>query len=143
MGISAQVTFWGQQLDVAPYFSAADVFIMSSQSEGLPMSLLQAFSLGLPAIVTDVGGMAEVVRRAQGGLVVPLGDAGAMARAIVQLANNEGTRQQLSKNAENAFRSDFAPGSMVDAYSYLYQPSPRNRPKALASLWSKPKEPRL
>ena len=65
LGIAGQVTFWGQQLDVAPFFSAADAFIMSSRSEGLPVSLLQAFSLGLPAIVTDVGGMAEVVRLAQ------------------------------------------------------------------------------
>ena len=68
LGIAGQVTFWGQQLDVAPFFSAADAFIMSSKSEGLPMSLLQAFSLGLPAIVTDVGGMAEVVRLSQAGL---------------------------------------------------------------------------
>ena len=71
LGIAEQVTFWGQQLDVAPYFSAADAFIMSSKSEGLPISLLQAFSLGLPAIVTDVGGMAEVVRLAQAGVTVP------------------------------------------------------------------------
>ena len=67
LGIAEQVTFWGQQLDVTPFFSAADAFIMSSKSEGLPVSLLQAFSLGLPAIVTDVGGMAEVVRLAQAG----------------------------------------------------------------------------
>ena len=70
LGIAGQVTFWGQQLDVAPFFSAADAFIMSSRSEGLPVSLLQAFSLGLPAIVTDVGGMAEVVRLAQAGFTV-------------------------------------------------------------------------
>ena len=56
LGIAGQVTFWGQQLDVAPFFSAADAFIMSSTTEGLPVSLLQAFSLGLPVIVTDVGG---------------------------------------------------------------------------------------
>ena len=60
LGIYSQTTFWGQQLDVAPFFSAADAFIMSSRLEGLPVSLLQAFSVGLPAIVTDVGGIAEV-----------------------------------------------------------------------------------
>ncbi len=70
LGVAGQVKFWGQQLDVAPFFSAADAFIMSSRSEGLPMSLLQAFSLGVPAIVTDVGGMAEVVRLAQAGMTV-------------------------------------------------------------------------
>ena len=63
------MTFWGEQLDPAPFFSAADAFIMSSTSEGLPISLLQAFSMGLPAIVTDVGGMAEAVQLADAGLI--------------------------------------------------------------------------
>ena len=79
LGIAEQVTFWGQQLDVAPFFSAADAFIMSSKSEGLPMSLLQGFSLGLPAIVTDVGGMAEVVRLAKAGFAVSATDPAEMA----------------------------------------------------------------
>ncbi|MGB0066224.1 MAG: glycosyltransferase, partial [Terracidiphilus sp.] len=68
LGIAEQVSFWGHQSDVAPFFSCADAFVMSSKSEGLPLSLLQGFSLGVPAIVTDVGGMAEVVRLAQAGL---------------------------------------------------------------------------
>ena len=76
LGIADSVTFWGQQLDVAPFFSAADAFIMSSKSEGLPISLLQGFSLGLPAIVTDVGGMAEVVRLAKAGITVSATDPG-------------------------------------------------------------------
>ena len=61
-GVASRITFWGEQLDPAPYFSAADAFIMSSTSEGLPISLLQAFSIGLPVIVTDVGGMSEAAR---------------------------------------------------------------------------------
>ena len=121
LGISAQVTFWGQQLDVAPFFSAADAFIMSSISEGLPMSLLQAFSLGLPAIVTDVGGMAEVVRLSKAGLTVPLTDSAEMAAAILRLARGDAEREQLSKSAEEAFHSRFTLQTMVDAYSDLYR----------------------
>ncbi len=49
-------------MDTAQFFSAADAFVMSSRSEGLPMSLLQAMSLGLPAVLTDTDGGAEVVR---------------------------------------------------------------------------------
>lgn len=67
LGIDDRVTFWGQQADVAPFFSGAGIFIMSSRSEGLPASLLQGFSLGVPAIVTNVGGMAEAVRKAEAG----------------------------------------------------------------------------
>jgi glycosyltransferase involved in cell wall biosynthesis len=121
LGIAGQVTFWGQQLDVSPFFSAADAFIMSSKSEGLPMSLLQAFSLGLPAIVTDVGGMAEVVQLAQAGMIVSAADPPEMATAILRLAESDAEREQFSKNAEATFQSQFTLQTMVDAYMDLYR----------------------
>jgi glycosyltransferase involved in cell wall biosynthesis len=127
LGIASQVTFWGQQLDVAPFFSAADAFIMSSKSEGLPMSLLQAFSLGLPAIVTDVGGMAEVVRLAKAGFIVPVTDPAGMAAAILRMAANDAERTQFSINAEEAFHSRFTLETMVDAYMDLYRNAARAR----------------
>ncbi|MGA1983718.1 MAG: glycosyltransferase family 4 protein [Acidobacteriaceae bacterium] len=127
LGIAAQVTFWGQQLDVAPYFSAADAFIMSSRSEGLPMSLLQAFSLGLPAIVTDVGGMAEVVRLAQAGLTVSLTGPAEMTAAIQLLASKDAERQQFSRNTRAAFQASFTLQIMVDAYMDLYRDTARAR----------------
>jgi glycosyltransferase involved in cell wall biosynthesis len=125
--ISDRVTFWGQQLDVAPHFSAADTFIMSSKSEGLPISLLQAFSLGTPAIVTDVGGMAEVVRMAAAGVVVPPQDASAMAEAILRMKENTEERRQLSAQAEAAFASYFSLQTMVDGYASLYRDTARMR----------------
>jgi len=121
------VRFWGQQLDVAPFFSAADAFIMSSKSEGLPVSLLQAFSLGLPAIVTDVGGMAEVVRLAKAGIPVSATDAAGMAAAILRLAGSDSEREQFSRNAEAAFQARFTLEAMVDAYMDLYRNTPRAR----------------
>lgn len=127
LGICSQVTFWGQQLDVAPFLSAADAFIMSSKSEGLPMSLLQAFSLGLPAIVTDVGGMAEVVRLARAGFTVRPDDPAEMAAAIVRMAEGEAERAQFSKNGTAAFHSRFALETMVDAYMDLYRNTRRAR----------------
>ncbi|MGD0730482.1 MAG: glycosyltransferase [Terracidiphilus sp.] len=131
LGISAQVTFWGQQLDVAPFFSAADAFIMSSRSEGLPVSLLQAFSLGLPAIVTDVGGMAEVVRMSRAGFTVPVSDPAQMATAILRLASNDSEREQFSTQAEEAFHKHFTLQTMVDAYMDLYRNTVRARPIGL------------
>jgi glycosyltransferase involved in cell wall biosynthesis len=125
LGIDSQITFWGQQLDVAPFFSAADAFIMSSKSEGLPMSLLQAFSLGLPAIVTDVGGMAEVVRLAQAGFTVPVSDPAGMVAAILRLAAGDAERLRFSANARDAFLSRFTLQTMVDAYMDLYRNTAR------------------
>ena len=133
LGITGQVTFWGQQLDVTPFFSAADVFIMSSKSEGLPMSLLQGFSLGLPAIVTDVGGMADAVRISKAGLSVSANDPSEMASAILRLAGSESERRQFSINAEAAFRSCFTPGAVVNAYMDLYRNTARARSAATAA----------
>ncbi|MGP8226869.1 MAG: glycosyltransferase [Terracidiphilus sp.] len=125
LGITSQVTFWGQQLDVAPFFSAADAFVMSSTSEGLPISLLQAFSVGLPAIVTDVGGMAEVVRLARAGLTVPVNEPAAMAAAILRLASSDAELTQFSQNAKAAFSAHFTLRSIVDAYMELYRRTPQ------------------
>jgi glycosyltransferase involved in cell wall biosynthesis len=127
LGITSQVTFWGRKLDVAPFFSAADAFIMSSKSEGLPISLLQAFSLGLPAIVTDVGGMAEVVQLAGAGFTVSVIDPAGMAAAILRLAAGDAERAQFSINAEDAFHARFTLEIMADAYMDLYRKPARTR----------------
>jgi len=120
LSIASQVTFWGQQLEVAPFFSSADAFVMSSQSEGLPVSLLQGFSLGVPAIVTNVGGMAEVVRLANAGPIVSATDPGDMAAAMLQIARDGEGRRRFSENAESAFRERFSFQIMADAYMDLY-----------------------
>jgi len=120
LGIDANVTFWGQQMDVSTYFSSADLFVMSSTSEGLPVSLLQSFSIGLPAVVTDVGGMSEVVRNSGGGLVVPSQDASSMAQAILKLAQDRDERLRLSANARAAFNAKFSLEIMVRNYMELY-----------------------
>jgi glycosyltransferase involved in cell wall biosynthesis len=91
----------------------------------LPISLLQAFSLGLPAIVTNVGGMAEVVRVAQAGLTVSAEDPGEMAAAILRLAGSESERKQYSVNAEAGFYSRFTLQATADAYMGLYRKAPR------------------
>jgi glycosyltransferase involved in cell wall biosynthesis len=119
--IAGQVTFWGHQSDVAPFFSCADAFVMSSKSEGLPLSLLQSFSLGVPAIVTDVGGMAEVVRLANAGLVVSAADPADMAAAILEMAKSDSRRSQYSAAAVDAFRSQFSLDTMINAYLALYR----------------------
>jgi glycosyltransferase involved in cell wall biosynthesis len=120
LGIANSVTFWGERLDVAGFFRAADVYCMSSVSEGLPMSLLQAMSVGLPSIVTDVGGMAEVVRNSHAGLTPAVGDAAAMADAIVALASDETRRRLFAENACTAYNENFTLERMDQAYMSLY-----------------------
>ena len=115
------VTFWGQRLDVDRFFSAADLFVMTSVSEGLPMSLLQAMSVGVPALVTDVGGMAEIVKLNQCGMLAPVGDVAAIATAIIQLASDAERRATYGLHAAAAYRAHFTLEHMATAYMQLYR----------------------
>ena len=84
------------------------------------MSLLQAMSVGLPALVTDVGGMAEVVRLAGCGLLAPVGDSAAMADAIVRLAEDADLRAEFSRNAVATYEAQFTLERMNAGYMELY-----------------------
>ncbi|MBS1815514.1 MAG: glycosyltransferase [Acidobacteria bacterium] len=121
LGISERVTFFGQQMDTGPFFHSADAFVMSSVSEGLPMSLLQAMSAGLPAVLTDVGGMREVLQRSQSGLLAPVGNSALMAEAIVELATNDALRIEFRQRALSAFQQEFTLEQMDAAYMDLYR----------------------
>jgi glycosyltransferase involved in cell wall biosynthesis len=121
LGVEDRVSFFGQQLDTERFFYSADALAMSSVSEGLPMSLLQAMSIGLPAVLTDVGGMREVLGFSGGGLLAPVGDAEAMAEAIVKLAIDEALREEFGRRALDAYRAEFTLQQMDAAYMQLYR----------------------
>lgn len=85
------------------------------------MSLLQAMSIGLPAVVTDVGGMREVVQLSQGGLRVPVGDAAAMADAMLRIAADDTARERFGEAARTAYQQHFTLAAMDAAYQRLYR----------------------
>lgn len=118
--VADRVRFYGQRLDTAGFFRAADVFTMSSVSEGLPMSLLQSMSIGLPALVTDVGGMREVLQLSDGGVRTPVGDHVAMAGAMVRMATEAKSREVCGESAQAAFQANFTLEQMNAAYLQLY-----------------------
>jgi len=78
---------------------AADVFVLCSRHEGLPMALIEAMSAGIPAVCTSVGGMKEVIIDGHNGLLVQLNDVQAMADAIQRLWEDKALRKRLSSNA--------------------------------------------
>lgn len=120
LGVAGKVRFFGQRLDTAGLFRAADCFAMSSVSEGLPMSLLQSMSIGLPSIVTDVGGMQEVLQLSDGGLLAPVGDDAAMAAAMVRMASDFDLRHGCGEQARAAYQANFTLDAMHEAYLRLY-----------------------
>jgi glycosyltransferase involved in cell wall biosynthesis len=120
LGLKKCVTFFGQQPDVSPFLLAADLFVSSSVTEGLPVSLLEAMSAGLPALVTDVGGMGEIARLTGAVTLVPSSSPEDMARA---LCNAVSRRQELPKRgrlASYCYEQHFRPERMLDEYMNLY-----------------------
>jgi glycosyltransferase involved in cell wall biosynthesis len=99
IGLSGHVFFEGFQKDVRPYLQASSAFILTSHVEGLPLSILEAMACGLPSIVTDVGGNAEVITDRVHGLIVPRGSVEAIADAISYLANHPQERANMARMA--------------------------------------------
>jgi glycosyltransferase involved in cell wall biosynthesis len=101
MGLAGHVFFEGFQEDVRPYLQAGSAFILTSHMEGLPLSILEAMACGLPPIVTDVGGNAEIITHRVHGLIVPRGSVEAIADAISYLVNRPQERAQMAAMARS------------------------------------------
>jgi len=115
------VQFCGERVDVGNWLRSADIFVMSSVSEGLPISILEAMAAGLPAIVTDVGGMPEVVNLSGAGTTVPARDARTLAAAIVNFAARRHELKELGQRARSCYTQHFTPERMASQYLALYQ----------------------
>ncbi len=113
------VNFIGVTNDIPQFLYDADLFIMSSAWEGLPISLTEAAISGLPCIVTNVGGCSEVIVRSNNGLIIEPHDSQALANAITKVVTNKSTMEQWSRNAiENIEK--YSIEKAVDSHISLY-----------------------
>ncbi len=99
LGLGERFRFLGHQADPVAVLAAADVFTLTSRHEGLPISMLEAMALGLPLVVSAVGGIPEVVTDGVEGLLVPPGDPAPFAAAYLRLADDPAERQRLGEAA--------------------------------------------
>lgn len=93
-GLRDHVFFAGSQNDVTRYLRAFDIAVLASESEGFSNSVLEYVAMGLPSVVTDVGGNKEAL--GDGGLLVPPKDAPALAKALLRLITDQDTRRRMS-----------------------------------------------
>jgi glycosyltransferase involved in cell wall biosynthesis len=120
LGLTSVVQFCGERRDVGNWLAAADVFALSSISEGMPMSMLEAMAAGLPAIVTEVGALPELVAMSGAGVIVPVRRADRLASAIVDFAGRRHELAALGKRASDCYRAYFTPNRMAADYLELY-----------------------
>ena len=109
LGLTDHVVFAGARDDVAELLPAFDVFALSSRNEGLPISLLEAMAAGIACVATSVGGVPEIIDNGNEGLLVPAGDAVALAEALSTLLRAPDLRDAIGARAvQTARRFDMA-----------------------------------
>ena len=120
MGIEGAVRFLGHRLDVRQLMSSADLFVLPSLWEGLPLALLEAMWLGLPVVATQVEGVVEAVQHQLSGLLVPPKDSRALAAALTRLLRDRGEARSLGEQAAKVVKSLFTTERMCREYEQLF-----------------------
>jgi glycosyltransferase involved in cell wall biosynthesis len=114
------VVLLGWQTDIARLYASADLVVISSDNEGMPVTLLEAAMAGVPGVTTNVGSAAEVVEHGVTGLVVPP-DAGALASAMVELLLDADRRSVMGRAAADRAVARFGSARLVTDHAVLYR----------------------
>jgi glycosyltransferase involved in cell wall biosynthesis len=98
-GLAGRVTFLGQRSDALELMTGADLFVLPSTQEGMPVALMEAMSLGVPVVASDIGGVPDIVDPGVEGVLVSPGDPAALADAIEELAAAPDRRRTMGAAA--------------------------------------------
>ena len=125
LGVEKHVRFLGKIDSVAPLLAAADLFLLPTNAESFGLSALEALSSGTPVIGANVGGLPEVVRDGETGVLCGVGDVDGMAAAGVALLGDSAKWSAMSRAAAADARARFAMNDVVQRYEDLYAASLR------------------
>jgi glycosyltransferase involved in cell wall biosynthesis len=120
LGLGERVRFLGQVDDVAGLLGRAGLLVLSSVKEGVPLTLLEAMARGLPVVATRVGGCPEVVEDGRTGLLVPPGEPGALAAAVLALWRDHGRAAGMGRAGRERAESHFDVRRTVARYESMY-----------------------
>ena len=120
LGIASRVTFSGYVADTRLVYLAADVLLMPSRYEGLPMTLLEAMAMGLPVVASKLDGIAEVIGDGAEGFLVPSDDAALFVERTAALLADSELSSRISKNARAKIEASFSVERMTSAVEDIY-----------------------
>lgn len=120
LGISERVHLLGHRSDVGNVLHAADVFVMPSLWEGLPLAVLEAMFVGLPVVASDISGIPEAISSRAEGWLVPAGEIAPLADAVGRLVTDSMLRREMGAAARRRAMERFTVRAMADAYERLY-----------------------
>jgi glycosyltransferase involved in cell wall biosynthesis len=121
MGIEDKVRFLGSRQDVPELLAGADGFVLTSNWEGLPRSIIEAMRAGLPVIASDVGGVRELVEEGVTGYLVPRGGAETLKARLEMLIDNPELRHQMGKAGYERFIEKFTFDRMLKETVKVYE----------------------
>ena len=102
LNLKKNIIFTGFVNNVGEYLRTFDIFVLASKKEGLGTSIIDALSVGLPVIATKAGGIPELIKNEQNGMLVEPKDPKQLADAIIYLINNEAKRKELGVSAQKS-----------------------------------------
>jgi glycosyltransferase involved in cell wall biosynthesis len=120
LGLSGKVRFLGQVETLGPLLMAADLVVLPSRWEGLPLTLLEAMARARPVVASAVGGVPEVIEDGVHGRLVPPGDATALAAALAECHHKPDAARQLGARAAERVRREFTWERVVAAFEAVY-----------------------
>jgi glycosyltransferase involved in cell wall biosynthesis len=120
-GLEAHIHLLGLRSDIPRLLCAADLFLLTSISEGIPLTIIEAMAASLPVVATRVGGVPEMVEDGRTGLLAAPGDDAALAQGILNLADDSLLREEMGQLGRAACLARFSEDTMHSAYEQLYR----------------------
>lgn len=120
LGLEGKVFLPGLQTDTVSYFSAMDIFMMSSEFEGLPIALLEAMSMNCAVVSTKAGGVVEVIRENKDGILCEVGDIEGLSNGALRVIENNQERVDFQNAARLRVISEFSLDNMVKELEAVY-----------------------
>lgn len=120
-GVAANCMFLGRRNDVADILAACDMAVLPSAAEGMPNAVLEYMAAGLPVIATAVGGNLEVIAEGANGLLLPPGDAAALARALSRLLSDDILSLRLARSGRALVEQKFSFERLTREVGELYE----------------------
>jgi len=120
LGIQSRIIFEPATEDHRKFLDGADLFLLPSYYEGMPLGVLDAMMAGLPVIASKVGGIPEMIREGVDGRLVPAGDANFLAAVVSELVRNPILRQEMASRARKRAAESFSAQEMIAGYEAVY-----------------------
>lgn len=121
LGLGGRIHLAGWRDNVGDFLAAFACFALSSHLEGLCTSLLDAMACRVPVVATNTGGVPDLVRDGETGLLVPPRDSGALARSVARVLGDAALRERLISQAHQFAMKDFTPERMVEKTETIYR----------------------